>query len=315
VNVNLPKSITQYLLMTEMFEIRFLLVLRESKSLVEASRKLGLTPSAVTQRLQQMEKKLDVRLLDRSARQFRFTDEGELMCVRGAELVQRFDALLEDLHERRRGFVGKLKINAPFGFGRQYVAPAVAAFKSLHPEVEIVLTLSDQPLVEAADRFDVVIHIGELAVSNLVCLKLAPNRRFICAAPSFIARLGQLDSPEQLTHLPCIALHENNEDVTLWQLTRGRKTQNIRIHPFLSSNDGNVIKQWGREGHGIILRSEWDVAGALAEGSLVRLLPAWKLPNADVVALTHQRDGLPERTRNFMRFLQQSFMPMPPWRS
>lgn len=300
--------------MNDAFEIRFLLVIRESKSLLEASRKLGLTPSAVTQRLQQMEKKLGIRLVDRSARQLRFTDEGEVLCLRGAELILQFDALLEDLQERRSGFVGKLKINAPFGFGRQYVAPAVAAFQRLHPEVEIALTLSDQPMVEATDRFDVVIHIGELRASNLVCHAIAPNRRFICASPTFIEQYGLPESPEQLAELPCIALRENNEDVTLWHFTRGRKTQSVRIRPTLSCNDGSVIRQWGREGQGIILRSEWDVADALADGSLVRLLPAWKLPDADVVALTHQREGLPARTRNYMSFLQASFRPMPPWR-
>jgi DNA-binding transcriptional LysR family regulator len=301
--------------MTDAFEIRFLLVIRESKSLLEASRKLGLTPSAVTQRLQQMERKLDIRLVDRSARQLRFTDEGELLCARGGELLEQFDALLEDLHERRKGFVGKLKINAPFGFGRQYVAPAVAAFKNLHPEVDIALTLSDQPMVEATDRFDVVIHIGQLGVSNLVGRTLAPNRRFVCASPAFLERQGPVDMPEHLAELPCIALRENNEDVTLWQFTRAGKTQSVRIRPILSSNDGAVIRQWGCDGQGIILRSEWDVADALAKGTLVRLLPAWKLPDADVVALTHQREGLPERTRNFMRFLQDSFRPVAPWRT
>lgn len=300
--------------MNDAFDIRFLLVIRESTSLLEASRKLGLTASAVSQRLQQMEKKLGIRLLDRSARQLRFTDEGELLCLRGAELINQFDALLEDLHERRSGFVGRLKINAPFGFGRQYVAPAVSAFQRLHPEVEIALTLSDQPLVEATDRFDVVIHIGELRASNLVCHAIAPNRRFICASPAFIEQHGLPDSPEQLAGLPCIALRENNEDVTLWHFTRARKTQSVRIRPVLSCNDGSVIRQWGCEGQGIILRSEWDVADALADGSLVRLLPAWKLPDADVVALTHQREGLPARTRNFMGFLQTYFRPVPGWR-
>ena len=301
--------------MIDAFEIRFLLIIRESKSLLEASRKLGLTPSAVTQRLQLMEKKLDVRLVDRSARRLRFTDEGELLCARGTGLLQQFDTLLEDLQERRRGFVGKLKINAPFGFGRQYVAPSVAAFKSLHPEVEIVLTLSDQPMLEVEDRFDVVIHIGQLGVSNLVCRTLAANRRYVCASPAFIARHGPIESPEQLAELPCIALRENNEDVTLWHFNRGRNSKSVRVQASLSSNDGNVIKQWGCDGLGVILRSEWDVAHDLAQGTLVRLLPGWKLPDADVVALTHQRDGLPERTLNFMRLLQESFQPEPPWRA
>lgn len=301
--------------MIDAFEIRFLLIIRESRSLLEASRKLGLTPSAVTQRLQLMEKKLDVRLVDRSARRLRFTDEGELLCARGTGLLQQFDTLLEDLQERRRGFVGKLKINAPFGFGRQYVAPSVAAFKSLHPEVEIVLTLSDQPMLEVEDRFDVVIHIGQLGVSNLVCRTLAANRRYVCASPAFMARHGPIESPEQLAELPCIALRENNEDVTLWHFNRGRNSKSVRVQASLSSNDGNVIKQWGCDGLGVILRSEWDVAHDLAQGTLVRLLPGWKLPDADVVALTHQRDGLPERTRNFMRLLQESFQPEPPWRA
>ncbi|SEI45767.1 LysR family transcriptional regulator [Pseudomonas sp. NFR16] len=301
--------------MIDAFDIRFLLIIRESKSLLEASRKLGLTPSAVTQRLQLMEKKLDVRLVDRSARRLRFTDEGELLCARGTGLLQQFDTLLEELQERRRGFVGKLKINAPFGFGRRYVAPSVAAFKSLHPEVEIILTLSDQPMLEVEDRFDVVIHIGQLGVSNLVCRTLAANRRYVCASPAFIARHGPIESPEQLAELPCIALRENNEDVTLWHFNRGRNSKSVRVQAFLSCNDGNVIKQWGCDGLGVILRSEWDVAHDLAQGTLVRLLPGWKLPDADVVALTHQRDGLPERTRNFMRLLQESFQSEPPWRA
>ena len=80
--------------MNEVIDLRFLLTIRESDSLLAASRKLGLTPSAVTQRLQQMERRLSIRLLDRSSRQLRFTDEGELLCLRGAGLVEQFDALL-----------------------------------------------------------------------------------------------------------------------------------------------------------------------------------------------------------------------------
>ncbi|MGR4971717.1 LysR family transcriptional regulator [Pseudomonas sp. LARHCG127] len=300
--------------MNETFDIRFLLVIRESESLLAASRKLGLTPSAVTQRLQQMEKKLSIRLLDRSARQLRFTDEGEFLCLRGADLVEQFDSLLAGLQERRSGFVGTLKINAPFGFGRLHVAPAVAAFQRLHPDVEIQLSLSEQPMVEATDRFDVVIHIGELRTSNLVGHSIAPNRRYVCASPDFIEQHGLPEHPDQLATLPCIALRENNEDVTLWHFTRAGKTHNVRIRPALSCNDGSVIRQWACEGNGIILRSEWDVADALAEGTLVRLLPGWKLPEANIVALTHQREGLPARTLKFLRFLQDQFRPQPLWR-
>ena len=152
--------------MKDSADLRFLLTIRASENLLAAARTLGLTPSAVTQRLQQIERRLDVRLVDRSARRLRFTEEGELLCTRGAVLIEQFDALLDDLHARRGGMVGTLKINAPLGFGRRYVAPAAAHFQELHPEVDIALTLSDEPLTEIADRFDVVVHIGELRLDD-----------------------------------------------------------------------------------------------------------------------------------------------------
>lgn len=300
--------------MKESGDLRFLLVLREHSSLLAAARSLGLTPSAVSQRLQQIERGLDVHLVDRSSRKLRFTEEGELLCNQGVGVVQQFDALLEEVRSRRGGMVGTLKINAPLGFGRRYIAAAAAEYQQLHPELDVVLTLSDQPLTEIVDRFDVGIHIGELALSNLIAYTIAPNARFVCAAPSLLRQYGVPDEPEQLANLPCLALRENNEDGTLWHFRRGRVARSVRIQPKLICNDGDVVRQWAREGRGVIVRSEWDVAADIARGDLVRLLPAYKLSDANVIALTHARKGLPMRTRSFMKFLQERFQPLPPWR-
>lgn len=301
--------------MNDMQDLKFLLAIRDNGTLLAAAHQLGLTPSAVTQRLQQMEKKLNVRLIDRSARRLCFTGEGELLCQRGKPLVEHYDELMHELANRRAGVAGTLKINSPFGFGRRYLADATADFQQRYPDVEIALTLSDRPLVEAADRFDIVIHIGELRSSNLVGHTIAANSRFVCAAPAFIAQHGQPATPEELARLPCIALRENNEDVLLWQFSRGRTSKSVRVRAALASNDGDIIRLWATRGLGIIMRSEWDVAAALGEGTLMRLLPGWKTPDANVIALTHQREGLPLRTRRFMAFLRERFAPLPPWRS
>jgi molybdate transport repressor ModE-like protein len=300
--------------MNDSADIRFLLTIRESGSLAAAARKLGLSASAITQRLQQLEKKLGAQLLNRTARRLQFTEEGTLLCERGAELVQQFDTLFEDLRMRRGGLIGTLKVNAPLGFGRRYVAPAIADFQQQHPDIDVALTLSDQPLTQTMERFDIVVHIGELPVSNRVGYTIAPNARFACAAPALVKRLGMPESPDELAGMPCIVLRENNEDVTLWQFSRGRTRRSVRVSSHLSCNDGDVIRQWACEGRGVILRSEWDVADDLAKGKLVRLLPAWKAPDANVMALTHQRAGLPARTRIFMQYLQARFRPVPPWR-
>jgi len=301
--------------MTESSDIRFLLTIRESASLAAASRKLGLTPSAVTQRLQLLEKKLAVRLVDRTARTLRFTAEGELLCQRGGDLVQQFDTLFDDLHGLSGGLVGTLKINAPLGFGRRHVAPAVAEFQQRHPQVTISLTLSDRPLTETVDRFDIVVHIGALQDSSLVGFAIAQNARLLCAAPSFIRRFGQPATPDALADMPCIVLSENNEDVSLWSFRKGKVSRSVRVRPTLSCNDGDVIHRWACEGRGAILRSEWDVADDLRAGRLVRLMPSWKSPDADVIALTNHRAGLAARARQFVNFLQGRFKPAPPWRS
>ena len=300
--------------MTDTADLRFLITIQQSGSLVATGRKLGLSPSAVSQRLQQLEKKLGTRLIDRTARKLHFTEEGALLCQRGAELIEQFDALFDELQARRGGLVGALRINGPLGFGRRHLAPVIADFQRDHPDVDISLTLSDQPLTETADRFDVVVHIGELRASNLVGHIIAPNARWLCASPAFVKRFGMPDSPRDLAHLPCIVLHENKEDASLWHLTKGRTTTSVRVAAKLACNDGDVIRQWASEGRGIILRSEWDVADDIRHGALIRLLPQWKAPDANVVALTRNRAGLPRRTREFMQYLQSRFRPDPPWR-
>ena len=301
--------------MTDSADLRFLLAIQENGSLVATARALGLTPSAVSQRLQQLEKKLGARLVDRTARSLRFTQEGALLCECGAELIRQLDALSEDLQTRQGGLVGTLKVNAPLGFGRRYIAPVISDFQQEHPDVDIELMLSDAPLTEAAERFDVVVHIGALQVSNRVGYAIAPNARLLCASPAFIKRHGMPETPDDLAALPCIVLRENKEDVSLWHFSKGRTSRSVRVQAKLICNDGDVIRRWGCEGRGAILRSEWDVADDLRAGRLVRLLPGWKAPDANVIALTHNRAGLPQRTRHFMQFLQSRFKPQPPWRA
>lgn len=299
--------------MIDTLDLQFLLAIKEHGSLVGAARFLNVTPSAVTQRLQQLEARLDIHLIDRTARRLHFTDEGELLCRKGQALLEQHKALLEEVMQQHGKLVGTLKINAPFGFGRKYLTPIITQFHRLYPQVEVLLKLSEQPLLEEQDRFDLVLHIGELYNSNLIVHAIAPNQRFICAAPALIEHYGMPSTPQALLNLPSIALQENNEDTTLWCFEQKSKKQTIRVIPSLSSNDGDVVCSWAKSGLGIIMRSQWDVADALSQGHLIRLLPEWTLPDAPVVALTHRRKGMPERVHAFMSLLKQHFSPQPPW--
>ncbi|AWN52639.1 LysR family transcriptional regulator [Methylobacterium sp. 17Sr1-1] len=298
-------------------DVRFFLAVAEAPSLAAASRALDVSPPAVTQRLRALEERLGMHLVDRAGRHLALTDEGELLAERGREILASLAELDEALAARRGQVVGHLRIVAPLGFGRRHVAPVAAAFQAAHPEVALDLTLSDRLGGVPAGTFDLAIHVGGIAQAapGLIARRLAPNDRVVCAAPAYLAARGTPAGPADLRAHACIALRENDEDVTLWRFHRDGGDERVRIEPRLSSNDGEVVRGWALAGRGIILRSEWDVADDLRAGRLVRLLPAHALPDAPVTALLGApRRARAARTRRFLDALAAALDP-PPWRA
>jgi DNA-binding transcriptional LysR family regulator len=290
-------------------DLRFFCVLANQSSLAETARVLNVTPSSITQRLQGIEEKLKLKLLNRQGRTATLTDEGQLLAERARLILADMDDLQACLDERKNGLVGRLRILAPLGFGNEYVAELAAQFQAQHKSVSVELVLSDSPNRQAMEAWDIVIHIGALRDSSMLQTVLAKNRRFLCASPEYVARHGQPAGIADLRHHACISLQENAEDVTMWRLQAPGTDSHasIRIRPQLTSNDGRVVKQWALNGHGIMMRSEWDVARELRSGALLRLLPDHVLPSADIVALlgSEQRQRS-ARTMHFLDLLKQS---------
>jgi DNA-binding transcriptional LysR family regulator len=296
-------------------DLQFIVALAASNSLAATARALDVTPPAVTRRLQLLEKRLGLHLVDRSGRRMVLTSAGERLVVSARGIIEQLGELTESLSTQRTVVSGHLRIVAPLGFGRRFVAPEVARFRAMHPEVTIRLTLSDRPARLEDDACDLIIYVGELRSSTLIKKVLAPNERFLCAAPGYLARSGTPRKPEDLLKHDCIALRENDEDVTMWHFTpenRGKQVR-VRIDPSLSSNDGDVVRAWALAGAGIIMRSEWDVADDIHAGRLVRLLDRWRLPPAHIVALLSTRSGRSARTAVFLTHLQAKLTPAP-WR-
>lgn len=295
-------------------DLLFFQVLAASSSLAEAARKLNVTPPAVTQRLRALEARIGVKLVDRTSRGLALTDEGELIADEGAAITLALEQLSERLSLRTNQVRGNLRIAAPYGFGRHYVAPVVQAFAAAHSGVSVTLDLFESPDRQTANSWDLIIHIGALGDSERLVTTLAPNRRILCAAPAYLAAQAQLRHPRDLLAHRCLALRENNEDVTLWRFnhTSGDPVT-VRVKPTMSSNDGEIVRQWALAGMGIMVRSEWDVADDLASGRLEEVLTEWSCPGADVVALLNTKQGRSRRTSAFLEALRTS-LAGPPWR-
>jgi len=295
-------------------DLRFIMMVASHRTLADVARALNITPPSVTLRLQHIEKKLSIALIQRPSRAVSLTEEGQLLLEKGMPILKGLDELQEQIDERKQHICGKLKVLAPLGFGNDYVAPLLGEYKKQHPQLDIELELSDNPIWANHHKWDIVIYIGALNDSSLKMITLAKNQRFICAAPEYTKQMGLPETPQDLLKHHCIALRENNEDVTLWKFknVRDDKHDVIRITPKLASNEGRVIKNWAMDGLGIIMRSEWDVQPQINSGELVRLLPDYQLPDADIVALLSS----PEKERSarisgFISLLKERLAPVP----
>lgn len=285
-----------------------------SASLADAARKLNVSAPAVTQRLKALEDRAGVRLIDRSLRGLNLTDEGELVAAEGAAIIAAIEQLDERLGRRSSAVRGKLRIAAPYGFGREYVGPVVSDFIRIHTEASVVLELSDHPATLSSDSWDIVIHIGALNSVGRLVTTLAPNRRIACASPSYLQNHPPINAPEDLQGHHCLSLRENDEDVTLWRFTHMKRgSTTVRIKPAMSTNDGAIMRIWALAGAGVIMRSEWDLADDLAAGRLVPILPGWQCPDADVVALFNGRHGRSRRATVFLDMMRNRLNPVP-WR-
>ena len=290
-------------------DVDFFMSLAKSKSLAAAARKLNVTPPSVSQRLQTLENKLGVKLIERGLRALSLTAAGEILEEKGKKLIADLADLQDDIVNNKTSISGKIKVLAPLGFGTLHIAPLIAAFQKCHPLITIDLKLSDNPQWSDKQSPDIMIYIGQLKDSSLKRIFLAKNKRLLVASPEYLATAPLLNTPNDLINHDCIVLKENNEDVTMWKFYDDIDRRNIglRIIPKLSSNVGQVIKNWAISGHGIIQRSEWDVSPELEQGKLLTLLPEYTLPSADIVALvSSEQDNRPRKIHFLIEFFKEN---------
>jgi LysR family transcriptional regulator, transcriptional activator for dmlA len=286
----------------------FALVVRH-RNLAAAARELGVTPSAISKRLAQLERRLGVRLVNRTTRRVGLTAEGEIYLANGSRILEDLTELEQLVTRSKAEPTGLLRMNASFGFGRARIAPAISQFVSRYPAIKIQLQLTERPISLQEEGFDLGIRFGEVPDARINARLLLRNRRVVCASPDYVDRYGVPAAPNELTRHSCIVLRENESAYGAWHFTRGKKAETVKVDGQLSSNDGSVVLQWALEGRGIAVRSEWEISHHLTAGTLVPLLADWALPNADIHAIYLERHRLSAKLRTFMDFLADALNP------
>ena len=293
--------------MDALSELEFFSLIVKAGSLAAAARELDLTPPAVTKRLAHLEDRLGVRLLNRTTRHMSLTNEGETYLLHAERILSDVKDLEQLVSSSRATPKGLLRVCVTPGFGRHYLAPAISSFVREYPEVEVQLMLYDRSQNLGEGDFDVAVRFGEPTDGRFLARRIAPNRRFICASPLYLKSHPSPVVPGDLHAHNCLVLRQNDSAYGHWHFSRGSQAETIKVRGSLSSNDGEIVVGWALDGHGIVMRAEWDVARYIRSGRLVRLLSDYELPAADIYALFPERHNLSAKVTAFIDYLSAHF--------
>ena len=292
-------------------DLGFFSTLASAGSLSAAARELGITTPAVSKHLALMESRVGLSLVNRTTRRMSLTPEGELYLEHARRILGEIDDMGHLLGVSKATPKGLLRVNATLGFGRSHVAPLVSRFVRKYPQVQVQLQLSVNPPPLTEDAFDVCIRFGPPPDARVIARRIAPNRRLLCAAPAYLARHGMPKVPNDLTRHNCIGIRQGEEAYGVWRLTSGRAksatTEAVKVRGNLNTNDGEIAVNWALDGHGILMRAEWDIDRYLKNGRLVHVLPQYYTPDADIHAVFPQRHQMAARVRAFVDFVALAF--------
>lgn len=285
--------------------LEFFVLVAKHRNLSVVARELDITPPAATRQLAQLEEKLGVRLANRSTRRLSLTHEGELLLNHARDILGRFATMEDEVAHSRDTPRGRLRINASLGFGRRKISALVSEFALRYPEVNFDLHVTDTPVDLIAENFDLAIRFGALPDRRLVARRLLANRRYLCASPKYLRKYGEPKTPSDLLEHRCIIHTQNNEAHGIWRFTQGQQTEVVKVRGAMSSNDGDIALGWALEGHGIMIRSEWDLKKYLNARRLRILLADYTLESADLYVYYPSRQNTPARVRAFTEFLAE----------
>lgn len=276
------------------------------QSFAAVAREQGLSKAVISKRINLLEKALKAKLLYRTTRRLRVTEQGETVHQRALRILEDVDAMAQAITNYCAEPSGLLRLCCSSGFGRSQLAPALAALAQRFPRLELQLELLDRPVDLIGEGFQLDIRLGHIQEPNLISRRIAENHRVLCASPSYLARHGRPASLKDLAQHQCIPIRERDQDFGRWTLKGPQGLETVKVTGTLAANNGEVVHCWAKEGLGIILRSLWDVGPSIQQGVLERVLPDYA-QEAHVWAVYPTRLSNSAKVRVCVEFLEDWF--------
>jgi len=273
-------------------------------SFIAAASETGLSPAHVSKRIATLEEQLGVKLFNRTTRRVNITSDGEAAFAWAQKILEDVGAMVDALSGGQREPQGTLRLCTSLRLGREHIAPILSLLRHQYPALEIWLELLDRRADLIADNFDIDIRVGEVQEKHLIAHRIAESTRVLAAAPTYLERRGTPKVAADLAQHDCLLFRSRDDRFGVWRLVGPNGAETVKVTGPMASNHSDIVRQWAHDGHGIIMASAWDIAGSLASGALVRVLPGWYQP-ADIWAVTAVRSSSSAKVRACVAFLRE----------
>ncbi|TRZ99693.1 MAG: LysR family transcriptional regulator [Rhodocyclaceae bacterium] len=278
-----------------------------------AARDLGLTPSALSKLVTRLEDRLGARLLHRTTRRLQLTAEGEAFYARARPILTAMDEAEAEVTQAGSSPRGLLRLHSGSAFGMHQLTPAIPRFQERHPEVDLDITISDQPLAAMGEGIDLAIRIGPLDESSMVARRICNLERIICASPAYLERCGTPRTPDDLQRHNCLSI-TSLPALRRWPFDTDDGIRVVHVGGNVSANNAETVLQLVAAGVGITRLADVVVGDAIRRGELIPILTDWNhVEPVPLFATYPSGRNLSPKVRAMVDFLVAEFGSAP-WR-
>lgn len=284
----------------------------EAGSFSGAARQIGVSRSAISKAVANLEKALGARLLNRSTRHLSLTEVGAAFSEHCRRIKLESESARQVVDSLNSAPRGTLRVAASVAFGTLHIAPALSDFLNRYPEIDMDMTIIDRPVDLAEEGYDVVIRVCETPPENMVARKIAPAGSKLCATPDYFARFGVPERPEDLENHNCLD-YIHSGDKGMWRFTGPSGEIAVPVSGRLRINDDDALSQAVLGGLGLALLPTFLIGKDLQAGRLKSVLSEYIPIKRNIYAIYMPTRHLPLKIRVFVDFLSDRFGPQPYW--
>ncbi|GAA4325603.1 multidrug efflux transcriptional repressor AdeL [Pigmentiphaga soli] len=280
----------------------------EANSFTLAADNLGLPRATVTTTIQNLEKRLQVRLLNRTTRRISLTPDGAAYYERCMRILADLEDAEASFRDVARGPRGRLRVDVPPSIGRILLIPHLCEFYGRYPDIELVIGMTDRPVDLVQEAVDCAIRVGELQDSTMVARRIGTFQSITCAAPPYIERHGLPQTLEDLQDHHAVHYFSSRTGRTIdWELIVDGESRAVKVKGSVAVNDADAYVACGLQGFGLIQAPLYMVQQHLASGALVEVLPQWTSSPMPISVVYLQNRHLAPKVRVFVDWVAELF--------